>query len=156
MSRCCTALLSTVLCLSGCAPSIGKVSGQVMFDGKPLPGGRVTFRPADPGANATSAELDEEGRFSVTLPCGDVTVSVDNRELAPRTRGPAPNVPVNIPPELQGKFSPRGGGRGSTTTPGSPRYREIPGKYYNGDTSGLKFTVKTGEQTETVTLTGQP
>lgn len=146
-------LLGVFFIASGCGPSIGRVSGQVLFDGKPLPGGRVMFRPADPGANAITAELDEQGRFSVSLPYGEVSVGVDNRELAPRTRGPAPDVPLNLPPEVRAKIGGGTHGGSGSTTPGSSRYVEIPSKYYNAETSGLKFTVKAVEQMETTTLT---
>ena len=112
------AVIGWSIMTSGCGgPAVGHVNGQVLFDGKPLPGGRVMFRPSDPAANAVSADLDDQGRFSVTLPCGDVQISVDNRELRPRVRV-APEVPVNLPPEVRAKL-----GDGSRSSPGMRRLR---------------------------------
>jgi hypothetical protein len=49
--------------VAGCGAGEGKVSGRVLFDGKPLPAGRVTFRPADSRMNSVSVELDEQGNI---------------------------------------------------------------------------------------------
>src|SRR5262245_28811409 len=75
--------------LVGCSPGIGNVSGKVTYKGKPVPGGLVTFRPADPAKNSITVELDAEGRYSTTLPAGEVTVIIDNRELEPRPSMPS-------------------------------------------------------------------
>ena len=81
-------LLILAVAVVGCGPNQVKVSGRVLFDGKPLPGGRVTFRPADPSQNSVSAVIDEQGNYAAVLPAGDVQVSVDNSELEPRSSGP--------------------------------------------------------------------
>ena len=70
----------------GCGPGQGNVSGRVLFNGAPLPGGRVTFRPADPRQNSVSAEIDRQGNYQAVLPAGEVKVCVDNRELEPPPR----------------------------------------------------------------------
>src|SRR5262245_58213829 len=84
----------------GCAPREGVVSGRVFLGDEVLPGGRVTFRPADPRHNSVSAELDERGNYRATLPMGEVQISVDNREL-----GPVPlvasGVPAGLPPSVK-------------------------------------------------------
>ena len=54
--------------LAGCGPGKGRVSGQVLFNGKPLPGGWVTFQPAVRGHNPVSAEIDRDGNYSAVLP----------------------------------------------------------------------------------------
>lgn len=127
------------------------------MDGKPLPGGWVMFRPTDATENSVSAELDEQGQFTVVLPAGDVVVSVDNRELKPREalRGP---MPATLPPEIRAKLT---GGLPAPPSAAAPppvigpsgRYVPIPERYYNGETADLKFTVKAGDQTHDLALT---
>src|SRR5687767_8123593 len=79
-----TALVVLVLaagCGGGRAP--GRVTGRVLLDGKPVPGGILSFVPADfkgPGASAT---VDESGGYTVELPPGEVLVSFDNAAFAP-------------------------------------------------------------------------
>src|SRR5262245_48509919 len=84
MKRIAWGWLLLVPLVAGCGPGEGTVSGKVTYDGKPLPGGLVTFRPADPRQNPVSVQLDKEGNFPATaLPVGEVKVCIDNRELEP-------------------------------------------------------------------------
>ena len=155
----CLALIPVVV---GCAPGRGKVSGQVTYGGKPVPGGLVTFRPADPKENSVTAELDAEGRFSCVLPAGEVSVSIDNRELEPRPAG-IPSVPAGLPigGDVRAKIA-----KGPPPKEPNPdaksgeevrvpkgRYLPIPEKYYMLETSGLKFTIKDGDQPLNIELT---
>src|SRR5205807_2404737 len=95
-------LLAVVL---GCGPGQGTVSGQVKYRGKPVPGGLITFVPADPRQPPAFTNLDENGRYQLTVAAGQVKISVDNRELAPVSKGP-----VGLPPGLRGKVKiPKGG-----------------------------------------------
>ena len=112
----------------------------------------MTFRPSDPAANSIPAELDEQGRFNVQLPCGEVQVCIDNRELQPRARV-APEVPIDLPPDVREKLGNRPPSAPAVRAPtGKGKYVAIPEKYYSIATSGLKFTVKPGEQQETLKL----
>jgi hypothetical protein len=154
-------LLLVVLVPAGCGPRTGTVTGRVTYKGNPVPAGWVLFQPADPAQNAISAELDADGNYSVTLPAGEVTVSIDNREWEPRAAGPAiPSLPAGLPlsPEAAAKAgvpkgpAPRaaegeGGGRRSG------KYVAIPPKYYDLATSGLKFKVQGGDQAQNLELT---
>jgi hypothetical protein len=99
----CFGLLFLLPVAAGCSgQSQGKVSGQVVFNGKPLPGGRVTFRPADPKLNLVNVQLDEQGNFAAVLPAGEVKVSVDNRELdATPIPGPGFKLPPGLPPDVK-------------------------------------------------------
>jgi hypothetical protein len=151
--------------LAGCGTGTGKVSGKVTYKGQPVPGGQVLLRPADPRQNAVSATLDEEGRYSAVLPTGEVTVSIDNRDLEPRPSFGG-GIPAGIPlsAEARSKL-----GKAKAAAPAAPpdkpiesaddprqpsgRYVPIPEKYYMAETSGLKFTVKGGEQTQDFELT---
>jgi len=148
-------LLVALLAAAGCGGSgEGTVTGQVLFDDKPLPGGRVTFRPADPKKNSVSAELDQEGRFKVTLPAGEVHVSVDNRELEPAPPGPVGVVPPGL--SVEGRKALGEGKPAAPTRDGSgrhaSRYVKIPDRYYTVETSELKFTVTRGEQKHDIKL----
>jgi hypothetical protein len=144
-------LLLLLPLVAGCEAGQGQVSGRVLFDGKPLPGGRVTFRPAAPRQNSVSAELDAEGKFQVVLPAGEVQVCIDNRELEPRGAAIGTVTPPNLSPEMKKLL---GGDRPDRAPPKPPdaaerpagRYVPIPERYHALETSGLQFTVKRGEQ----------
>ena len=146
-----------LLMVAGCGPRQGHVSGQVTFNGAPLPGGRVTFQPADPRKNAVSVDLDDQGRYAADLPAGDVAVSIDNRELEPRA--PQSGIPADLPPALRDKIRKTGGAGGGSPRPpeGAPKssgkYVAIPPRYYAAETSGLTIRVRGGEQTEDLPLT---
>jgi hypothetical protein len=138
--------------LVGCGPGQGTVTGQVLFNGKPLPGGRLLFKPVQEGINPVSASLDEQGHYQAVLPGGEVQVSVDNRALAPHPEGPK-GVPPGLPPAAKAKMeqalkeSAHHAGTETATnarqkTPG--KYVEIPRRYYDIATSGLRFTVERG------------
>jgi hypothetical protein len=153
-------LLSLVVAVAGCGPGRGKVSGRVLYNGAPLPGGRVTFRPADPRQNTVSAELNERGEYEAVLPAGEVQVSVDNRELEPRT-AQGGGLPPGLP-ALSAEARKALGGKGDKSPPKpggqaadrpSGRYVMIPTRYHDVETSGLKFTVQSGDQTHNIELT---
>ena len=143
----------------GCGPGQAKITGHVLYDGKPLPGGRVTFMP-DGAANPVTVTLDEQGNYEALLPTGEVKVSVDNRLLEPR-----PALALGVPPGLPGgaaakvaearKQAPQK--VSGTVDPGMHgkipgRYVQIPKKYYDYTTSGQQFTVHRGDQTHDIEL----
>ncbi len=158
VSRC--GLLLLLLSLVGCGGGEGKVSGQVKFNGTPLPGGIVTFVPVEVPNHAV-ATLDEQGHFEVVLPAGDVQVSVDNRQLQPHEppfRGMPPGIPGGVAQKIaeakQHQASARPTGTASAANQKMPgKYVEIPKRYYDTSTSNLKFTVKRGTQTQDIELT---
>jgi hypothetical protein len=149
--------LLLVLALAlGCKGGQGQVSGQVLYNGKPLPGGWIIFRPVDGRQNTVNAQLAENGTYEVTLPAGEVKIAVDNRELesSPADRGAGPALPpgVKLPPV------PKAGGE---SPPAAPKpapekppvtYVAIPSKYHDVDTSGLTYTVTGGPQSHDIEL----
>jgi hypothetical protein len=139
------------LAATGCGPGRGTLSGKVLYQGKPLPGGWITFRPADPAENTVHALIDENGNYeSPPLPAGDVAIGVDNREWAPTHGSPiSPPGGAKLPAESRPKDGGAQGGS-SNKLPGS--YVPIPDKYYNADTSGLHYTVKKGADTHNIEL----
>jgi hypothetical protein len=154
------ALLGLLLLLPvglGCGPGKGKVSGRVLLGGTPVPGGWVTFRPADPKLNSVTARLDEGGSYSAVLPVGEVRVSVANRELQPRTPQGG-ELPAGLSPEVRSKLG-GGGPPGASRQPGPAapeqppgRYVPIPSKYHAVETSGLRLVVQGGEQKHDIEL----
>jgi hypothetical protein len=150
-------LLLLLPVVAGCGPGQGQVSGRVLYNGAPLPGGRVTFRPADPRQNSVSAELDEQGNYEVVLPVGEVEVSVDNRELEPSVPLGGP-LPPGLPPEVRKALSGAGPDKPGPKSPvkSSRRYVQIPDRYSSIETSGLRFTVERGEQRHDIGLKKRP
>src|SRR5438128_4918588 len=118
---------------SGCdsgqkTPATGKVTGLVLFQGKPLPGGKLVFVTTE-GAIAHSANIEENGSYSISAPVGEVQIGVDNRTLkagAQAMRGQT---------KMKGPTLRRPGGEEPNPIKG--RYVEIPDKYYSPETSGL-------------------
>src|SRR5262249_53568422 len=102
--------------------------------------------------NSVSAEIDEQGNYSATIPVGDVQVSVDNRELEPRPSMPSGGLPAGLPPEVAKKLASVGAAKAEpkSAESGPPRpsgrYKKIPEKYYQVETSGLDFKVTGGDQ----------
>jgi hypothetical protein len=148
--------------LVGCGAGKTKVSGRVLYKGQPLPGGTVSFHPADPRQNSVSADLDEQGRYEAVLPVGEVQVSVDNRELEPRDAG-AIGIPANLPPEVrkklaQVKLPAEPPAAKNDDAPAKPRgkYVRIPTKYYEVETSGLQFKVEAGNPEHDIELKDGP
>jgi hypothetical protein len=140
-------LLLVLPVIAGCSPGEGTVSGQVlMSNGKPLPGGWLTFRPADGRANAVPALIDPNGNYEAKLPEGDVQISVDNRELQRTPPGPRPEPPPGIKLPNMVDAAPAAGGKLAGT------YVPIPEKYYTVETSGLRYTVTKGAQSHNIEL----
>jgi hypothetical protein len=164
-----TTLLTLVpLAATGCGGGTGTVSGQVLFQGKPLPGGVVIFRSVDTSLNPVSATLDADGKYEATVPVGEVKVTVDNRSL----KNP-PTGPVGVTAGPEGNQRPRGlpkgvpvappggmGGEGAkdkdvpTITPTKQvgTYVAIPERYFDPDASGLSLKVSRGSQTFNIEL----
>ena len=112
----------------GCGSSdTGRVAGHVTIGGKPLDQGAVVFQDAKKGA-AILAPIGNDGTYRVKtsqkdgLPPGDYQVAIQPQSSY---SGPAP---LAAPPKQQKKAE-------------SP----IPTKYRSVKTSGLKVTVKQGD-----------
>jgi hypothetical protein len=110
----------TLVALSGCERGRGDVSGTVTLNGKPLPGGMVTFV-ADNG-QAEAARIGEDGKYTISnVPAGPARITVVTQQ----------------PVRMQGNgkaFEPLG------------KYVPIPERYRDPEMSGLKLDVKRGSQ----------
>jgi hypothetical protein len=125
-------------------PANAEVSGKVLFKGKPLPGGIVTFA-AIKGGFPSSGRIDENGNYQINAPIGEVQIGVDNRMFRPK-RGRPPDQEHHLKrPDSQEEPKPLKG-----------RYVEIPARYVDGATSGLTYTVKPGPQTHNIELSDNP
>jgi hypothetical protein len=114
-----------------------EVSGKVLFQDKPLPGGRITFLTPN-GGFASTGIIDENGNYRINAPVGPVKIGVDNRALQPQ----AQEVDSRIP--RKGRRRPVDSLKG--------RYVPIPPKYFMVDTSQLTYEVKLGTQTHNIVL----
>jgi hypothetical protein len=111
-----------------------EVSGQVVFNGRPLPGGRLTFVTPDSKFSKTET-IDLKGNYKIMAPVGEVLIAVNNSMLLPRKQVPLLKRPgASTPSRVTGT------------------YVRIPSKYYYPETSGLRYTVQSGPQTHTISL----
>ncbi len=111
--------------LAGCSRSSldrVSISGKVLFRGKPLPGGIVTFM--SPKGFSNTATIDGEGNYQLMAPVGSLKIGVDNRMLQKTPRS-SQNRLLKPPPES------------ASLQPISGVYVPIPEKYTSVDTSGL-------------------
>ncbi|WP_437192228.1 carboxypeptidase-like regulatory domain-containing protein [Planctomicrobium sp. SH527] len=124
-------LLALTICLvalpfSGCSKSsskeLGTLSGKVTYDGEPVSEGEVTFIPAGEGVSV-QVKIKEDGTYNVQgsgnpgLSLGEYKVTV--------------TPPLIVIPD-------------TATSPGGTSLKpvkNIPPKYHNPNTSGLKVTV---------------
>jgi hypothetical protein len=160
----------------GCAPGKSPVSGTVTLDGKPVNAGTIVFVPAK-GA-AVSAQI-QDGKYSAeNVPQGDLKVSVDNRDIkiaveeaqkfkrpgtgkeTPSRLGPGAKIPANpsMPPEAKAAMEKQQHEMAESakqTKEMIAKYRPIPEKYWDPNTSGLTCKVGKGPNTFDVPLSSR-
>ena len=116
--------------------SVFPTTGRVLFQGKPLEGVQVTFRPAAPaGAGTPSpvplAKTDAQGKFRLTTAVGEGGLAVDG--------APAGDYAVALVASGRSD-SVDFFGKGAPKAVANP----IGDRYADAQTSGLKVTVKPG------------
>jgi hypothetical protein len=82
---------------SGCAPggpTLGKVTGQVTLDGKPLPNVAVTFMPAGEGGSA-SGITDANGNYELTHANGKGTPVGKNKVAVTTKQKPQESIDMS-------------------------------------------------------------
>jgi len=143
----CCGMLGLLTLMGGCGKNPHsaehvEVSGRVLFQGKPLPGGQVNFVAVN-GGFASSGIIDENGNYQVKAPVGDVEIGVNNAMLKSQGRGPTqiPHAKKAGAPEKQ---------------PLKGRWVNIPSSYADPHASGLKYTVKPGSQSHDIELSANP
>jgi hypothetical protein len=115
------------------------VKGNVSFDGKPLPGGRVTFLCDGEGRPALSGKISADGSYEIShLPVGHARVAVQTFE--PQQK-PTP------------EFDPTTGKEVPTDWEDTGPFVPIPQRYGDPRTSALEHTIAPGRQTFDIRLT---
>jgi len=141
-------ILSFAAALSGCSPAdpqkpkLGKVTGRVTFQGKPVTSGSVMFTPSANEGGTTgqlaSGRIESDGTFTLTTfdtgdgaILGEHIVTVESRDIRGVQR---PKMSARIKYEL-------------------PK-STIPDKYSNVHTSPYRFRVKEGVNHANIDLEG--
>jgi hypothetical protein len=142
-------LLGTVLIAAGCGGSKRlqehtELKGTVRYKGEVLKGGTISFF-GKAGEAGITAQIHEDGTYSIKAPVGECKISVDNSMLKAGS---------------QGKERRKEQGMGAGPRPGQGEqlkvtgtYMPIPEKYKDPEKSGLTYTVKKGESTKDFDLT---
>lgn len=143
---CCCLSLGLLTLLAGCGRNPHsvehtEVSGKVLFQGKPLLGGTVSFVAVNGGFPSTGI-IDENGNYQIKAPVGDVEIGVTNRMLQPK-RG-SKGMPLLKKAEAKERQPLKG------------RWIKIPSRYEDPHTSGLKYKVTRGPQTHDIELSDNP
>jgi hypothetical protein len=117
--------------LSGCGgPYTGTVSGKVLYNGTPLPGGQVTF--LHPDGRSGQAQIQEDGSYTVPVaPGGEVKCTVE-------TLKPIPGLPARTAAKI--------GAKPSEPVFPAGKYVPIPKKYARPETTDLGYTIHRGSQ----------
>ena len=129
------------LCAFGCGGEAGrgKVAGKVSVGDKAATAGEIRFH--GPNGAVTSARINGDGSYEIPdLSPGDMKVTVHPAGLTGR---------VSLPPK--GTTPIDSGGTG--VAPDPSKSPAVPIKYQNPDSTGLKFLVKSGDNTFDAKLT---
>lgn len=145
------AILTVVLGCSKSPYSVGytDVSGKVLLDGKPLPGGQVSFVAVN-GDIASRGDIGEDGKYQIKAPIGEVRIGIDNSLLKP------PDPGRGRPPKGMLHGTKQGFVKDPDKPPLKGRYVALPTTYMDPALSGLKYTVKPGSQTYDIQLSKTP
>jgi hypothetical protein len=111
----------------GSGPALGKVSGKVSFQGKPLTEGTITFASQEKGPTIT-AKIGPDGAYRVKTAKGE---GLPPGRYEAWISPPVVELPVGMVKEM----------------PKPREYPEIPAKYRQARTSGLTLTVEQGDNT---------
>jgi hypothetical protein len=143
-------LLLLGLLVAGCG-SKGTISGRVLYQGKPVPGGTVIFVTKDKGA--MRCPISAEGNYTIEkVPAGEVKIVVLDREMSKSGKLKMVEKAVRsgmvkkeqLPPDIKKELE------SSSTASGQPI--RIPANYADADKSGLACTVTGSTQTYDIEL----
>ena len=136
------ALLAMLLTGCGGGPRLGKVSGRVTFNGKPVPTGTIMFYP-DAGPAAVGA-IGPDGTYTLTtIKPGDGAVVGSHRvTIHATTVGPGSLVdPKSFEEEIE--LAQRKDPKAKVLVPGKVEWI-VPEKYSRPDTTDLTAQVRSG------------
>lgn len=137
--------LGLLLPLAGCSaragmPKLGKVSGKVIYKGKPVESGHIVFTPVEGKGGATgqsaTGEIGRDGSYEMTtFDTGDGAIlgqHIISVEVRSSTEMPKPKPDSTIDYVLPKSV--------------------IPSNYSSPDKSPLRYTVREGSQTYNIEL----
>ncbi len=130
-----TVLFLLSLLLTGCEKKSATVSGKVLFDGKPLSQGHVSFRIDN--THESSSIIDQDGSYQVKCEPGNAKITVRVSEFRPLAAG------------AKGKMDPAKFGAKGTVVNEKTRDKDlikIPPKYSDPEQTPLTLPVKPGSQ----------
>ncbi len=156
-------LVAATLALTGCSKPVGTVSGKVIYQGKPLKGGSVSFVSTE-GGQSFAAGLNDDGTYSIPKILGGaykVCVETDSQKPAKDTAAVAGSSQPVIPKGA--KFEPPPGAAiPEGYTPSNPaaaaaakaakRYTPIPPHYADAEKTDITYTFTGGDQTFDIEL----
>jgi hypothetical protein len=145
--------LCGMLLAAGCS-SQGVVSGKVLYQGKPVPGGNVSFL-LDGARGVMSSPIAEDGSYTIqNVPPGTVKITVETTSVRPPEQG----SPAGMSPALAKQYAEfTKKNREKAPQPADPqqaakRYVPIPVQYSDPDKSNLTYVVKNGKQEHDIDL----
>lgn len=139
-----------VLMIAGCASedqgeSLGAtVSGTVSYNGSPVEGAMVTFRPSGDGGQGAFARSDAEGKYELSASAAGTSGVSPGSYIVTVTKNEVNQSAVAS--EDDPNYNPYASGDAQTKS-------LLPKKYANAKTSGLEFTVTDGTNDLPIELT---
>jgi hypothetical protein len=119
-------------------PARGTISGTVMYNGAPLPGGRITFHPEGKGKAPQSALIDANGKYTVKgCLTGPAKITLETFAPPPKT-APVKDGPAIVKPS------------GNPETVVTNNIKLLP-EYNDPKASPLSYTVTAGSQSKDFT-----
>jgi len=136
--------LCGILLAAGCGGGKkGEVSGKVLYQGKPVRGGTVSFIPE--GGGLMSSAIEEDGSYTVrNVPVGAVKITVETDSFRPPVMPPG-GPGSGGPPEGVMKYM-KGKNAALADPQRAKRYVPIPLQYGDPRQSNLTYTVTGGKQ----------
>jgi hypothetical protein len=155
-------VLSLGLLAAGCGSGNGNVSGKVLYQGKPLTTGAVTFFPSS-GAGAFISRIEQDGSYRVEkVPVGNAKIAI-HIPPAKRARDRAPQSPqqsmvqdiksgkVKISDETRAKL-PSAMKKDLEAASSTGETGPIPAQYSDPEKSGLEYMVTGGSHSYNIEL----
>jgi hypothetical protein len=127
-------IMTVVALVAGCSsgPQFCDVKGQVIYDGKPLPGGVIQITD-EADTQMVIGDLNIDGEFSLSrAPAGPVRIVIRTEEVK------------NILDERTAKMIQARGGPAVAPDPKvrGNKYVPIPSKYWDRETTDLRFELR--------------